>query len=500
MQDPGAAQLELERDIYVRLLELGSYTDPQPLVKEALGLTLQATGMRRGYLAVWGDGRPEEPSWWIAEGFSEQEIREVRGQLSSGIIARAVETGQPIRTESALDDPRFREQESVQANRISAVLCAPISLGAPIGVLYLQERAGGRALTDRDIENVARIARYTAPYVDRLLLQERTRRAQDHALAYRERLKLPGVIGRSRALALVLGQIESAARFAVPVLLSGPSGSGKTAFARAIHDNSARAAKPFVEINCAALPEGLFESELFGAVAGAHSTATRRMPGKIAAADGGTLFLDEIGELPLALQSKLLQFLQSKEYFPLGSPRAEKANVRIVCATNQDLESAVARNAFREDLFYRINVLRIPIPPLEDRREDIAPLAEFFCESACQRNELSPLSIAPDALRALEEAPWPGNVRQLSHAVEAAAIRAAIQGARVVAPHHVFPESTRAAAPAGAMTLQEATRQFQRKFLLEVLETTQWNISETARRLDVSRTYVRTLIQAFGLR
>jgi Nif-specific regulatory protein len=498
--DRTVEELRLERDIYVRLLELGSHTDPQPFVREALRLVLQMTEMRRGYLAVWSDGLVEEPTWSIAEGFSDEELVEVRRRLSSGIIARALTTGQPIRTESALDDPRFREQESVQANRISAVLCAPIGLGAPIGVVYLEDRSVASPPTDQDLSRVAHVARYIAPYVDRLLLVQRVRHAEDHTLAYRQRLNLTGIVGRSRALAEVLGQIESAARFAVPVLFSGPSGTGKTAAARAIHDNSARATKPFVELNCAAIPEGLFESELFGSVSGAHSTATKKMQGKIAVAEGGTLFLDEIGELPRTLQSKLLQFLQSKEYFPLGSARPEKANVRIIAATNEELDAAVAQKTFREDLFYRLNVLRIHVPPLEQRREDIAPLAELFLDSACRRNETPLMSIAPEALRALEEAPWPGNIRQLSHTVEVAAIRAAIQGVAVVEARHVFPEAERPDAPAGPMTFQEATRSFQKKFLLDVLNATQWNISETARRIDVTRTYVRTLIHGFGLR
>src|SRR5262249_36164576 len=156
------------------------------------------------------------------------------------------------------------------------------------------------------------------------------RDAEDATKPLRARLKLEGLAGRSRALAEVFRQVESAARFEISVLLTGPSGTGKTALARAIHDNSQRAGKPFLELNCAALPETLFESELFGAVPGAHSTATRKIQGKLAAAQGGTIFLDEIGELSLNIQSKLLQFLQSKEYFPLGSAKPEKADVRIL--------------------------------------------------------------------------------------------------------------------------------------------------------------------------
>jgi Nif-specific regulatory protein len=244
----------------------------------------------------------------------------------------------------------------------------------------------------------------------------------------------------------------------------------------------------------------LVESELFGALPGAHSTATRRIDGKVGAAEHGTLFLDEIGDLSLAAQAKLLQLLQSKEYSPLGGARPVRADVRLIVATNTDLQAAVSERRFREDLFFRLQVLPIRMPSLAERREDIPELATFFCSSTCQQHGLPKLELSRNALRTLEAAAWPGNVRQLAHVVEAGAIRAAGGGATQVEQAHLFPEALVAPAQSDqGLTFQEATRRFQERLLRETIEDTRWNIVETARRLDLARSHVYNLIRAFGL-
>ena len=270
--------------------------------------------------------------------------------------------------------------------------------------------------------------------------------------------------------------------------------------ARAIHDNGPRAHRPFVELNCAALPESLLESELFGALPGAHSTATRRMDGKVAAAERGTLFLDEIGELPLAAQAKLLQLLQAKQYYPLGATKPERADVRVIAATNTDLDRAIAERRFREDLYFRLAVVPIRVPALAERREDVATLAAYFCAGACERHSLPRLELSRNALRALESAEWPGNVRQLAHAVEAAAIRCAGENARQVERRHVFPPTTSQPSEApDSLTLQDATRQFQAEFIRDTLADSGWNVVEAARRLDIARSHLYRLMNAFGI-
>jgi DNA-binding NtrC family response regulator len=285
----------------------------------------------------------------------------------------------------------------------------------------------------------------------------------------------------------------------IDVLLLGETGTGKSQLAHVIHVNSPRRGGPFVELNCAALPEALIESELFGALPGAHSTATQRTEGKIAAAEHGTLLLDEVGDLPPPAQAKLLQLIQSKQYFPLGAKKPVSANARIIAATNVDLEAAVAGKRFREDLFYRLNVIPVRVPSLAERRDDIPLLAEHFAHTAAARHRLPALSLSPGGLRALEVAEWPGNVRQLEHTVQAGIIRAAGAGARQIDRAHLFPEAPAATGAERPETFQDATRRFQATLVRSALEENGWNVIETARRLDIARSHLYTLIRAFGL-
>jgi Nif-specific regulatory protein len=343
-------------------------------------------------------------------------------------------------------------------------------------------------------------AHHLAPFVDRVLTRQRKDAGADQTQALRKTFRLDGVIGHSAALAAVLRQVALVTPLDITVLLTGDSGTGKSQLARVIHENGPRAGESLVEVNCGALPEALVESELFGALPGAHSTATRRMEGKVTAAEGGTLFLDEVGDLPLTAQAKLLQLLQSKEYSPLGAARPLQADVRVIAATNTDLQRAVAERRFREDLLYRLQVLPIRVPTLAERREDIPVLANFFCTKACQRHSLPQLRLSYNALRATEAAQWPGNVRQLGHAVEAAAIRAAAEAATQIECNHLFPDQApTASANNASATFQEATRRFQTHLLQETLTHTGWNVVEAARRLDITRSHVYNLIRAFGL-
>ena len=500
-QTPESERIRRERDLYLRLLDLGTRDELEPFLREALGLIVEVSGARGGYLELRvKDSDEPEPAWWMAHDCSTQQVESIRDAISRGIIAEALGSGRTVSTASALLDPRFADRASVKAKGIEAVLCAPIGGDASLGVVYLQGRGEPGPFTEDDRAQAELFARHLAPLAERLVVRERTRSEADPTLPLRRKLRLVGVVGRSEALARVLGQAALVAPVDVNVLLTGESGTGKNLLARVIHDNGPRAARPFVELNCAALPETLIESELFGARRGAHSTAQRSVEGKVGAAEGGTLFLDEIGEIPLTAQSKLLQLLQSKEYYPLGGSQPVRADVRVIAATNSDLAEAVRARSFREDLFYRLQILPIRLPSLAERRDDIADLARHFCSSAFDRHGLARLEPSPGALLALEAAEWPGNVRQLAHAIEAAVIRAAGEGARRVERRHVFPESAADATNGDEpLTFQEATRRFQHELVLKTLAETSWNVAETARRLDLARSHVYNLIKAFGL-
>jgi Nif-specific regulatory protein len=492
--------LQQAHDLYLALLNLGLHDDLEPFLREALELVVGATRARQGYLELTDDDGGETPRWWIAHGFDGEAIGDVRRNISRGVIAAAIATGQTIVTPSAVLDPRFADRESVQKGRIEAVVCAPIGIDPPRGVLYLQGWTAPDVFSSADRELAETFCRHLAPLIDRLVTRRRRNETADATRPMRAVLHLAGIVGRSEALAAALKRIALVAPLDVTVLLTGESGTGKTQLARVIHDNGPRARQPFVELNCGTLPETLVESELFGAMPGAHSTAVRRVDGKVAAASGGTLFLDEVGELTPATQVKLLQFLQSKQYYPLGATKPEQADVRLIAATNTDLERAVAEKRFREDLFYRLHVLPIRVPSLAERKEDIAELAAFFCAAECERHGWPRLALSPAAVRAAEAAVWNGNVRQLAHAIEVAAILANGEGVQHIEPRHLFPDEKRPPeAEPGALSFQEHTRRFQQSLLEETLAACEWNVSEAARRLDLTRTHVYNLIRGFGI-
>jgi Nif-specific regulatory protein len=491
-------RVRLERDLFLRLLELGARDDLRPFLEDALRLIVEVTGAQKGYLEV-SAGRPGEgPPFWIASGFDDAELAEVRRALSTGIIAEALASGRTVSTASAVEDPRFRAQVSVQAQRLKAVLCAPIGQDPAIGVVYLAGRGAPGPFPEADRAHVETFARHLAPLADRLLAREVAATTADHTAELRRRLVVTGIAGTSRALAELFRQVLVAAPVPVAVLVTGESGTGKSAIVRALHDSSARAAKPFVELNCAAIPEGLFESELFGAEKGAHSTATRRIEGKVDAARGGTLFLDEIGEMPLPVQSKLLTFLQSRRYYRLGGTAPIEADVRVVAATNADLPERVTQRRFREDLYYRLNVLEVRVPPLRDRLEDVAPIAELLVGALAEAHG-KPVPLSRAARLALAEGEWPGNVRQLENIVQRGWATALSEGAPLIEPRHLFPEKAPSNDADAPTTYEDAMRRYQGRFLREALDQSGWNVSETARRIGLARSHLNDLIKAHGL-
>jgi Nif-specific regulatory protein len=491
-------RLRLERDLSLRLLDLGQAEDVQPFLEEALSLILGVTQARKGYIELYDDDGVAAPHLSIASALSTAEVDQVRHALSKGIIREALASGRAISTASAVDDPRFKGHESVQAEGIRAVLCAPI--GEPsVGVLYLTDRRKPGPFSPEDVGYAELFARHVPPIAERLLAREHAAAESDLTAPWRSRLEVERIAGRSRALAEVFQLLAVAKDVLLPVLLTGESGTGKSSFARALHDSSARARRPFVEVNCAAVPEALFESELFGAERGAHSTADRRIEGKIDAASGGTLFLDEVGEMPLGAQAKLLLFLQSHRYYRLGSATPLEADVRVVAATNANPDELVRTKRLREDLYYRLNVLGIHVPPLRDRRSDIEPIAEAIVRSLAARHGGPKMILTRAARAALACSEWPGNVRQIENALQRGWAVATSEQSREIDKRHLFPTPPGSPAPDDEETYEDATRRFQRAFLEQALARHGWNVSETARRIAVARSHLNDLIRAHGL-
>ncbi len=303
-----------------------------------------------------------------------------------------------------------------------------------------------------------------------------------------------GLLSRSPRMAALLAEAKLVAASDASVLIRGDSGTGKELLARAIHRASPRAKAPFIAVNCAAIPEPLLESELFGHVKGAFTGATENRIGLLKAADGGTLLLDEIGDMPLLLQVKLLRVLQERTVRKVGAVQADPIDVRILSATHRDLEAAMAEGQFREDLYYRLNVVTLSLPPLAERREDISLLANHFLHTVAAKYGKRVNGFAPDALEALSRAAWPGNVRQLYNAVEQVCALATTP----LVPVTLVQRALRVPS-LEALSFVEAKQRFERNYLIQLLKLTEGNVADAARLAERNRTEFYRLLQKHGL-
>ena len=321
----------------------------------------------------------------------------------------------------------------------------------------------------------------------------------------RMRYRFENVVGQSQALRQVLETVEKVAESEATVLIRGESGTGKELIARSIHFNSRRADRMFVTVNCGAIPEELLESELFGHVRGAFTNAIAHREGRFTVANGGTIFLDEIGDMSPNLQVKLLRVLQDRTFEPVGSSKTLKVNVRVVAATHQNLEQAILERRFREDLFYRLNVIPIEVPPLRQRREDIPLLVQHFLDVANQEKAKRIDGIHPEALSLLCEYDWPGNVRELENLIERIAV---LKGEGEIRPEDL-PEPVRRSAaalalrapriPASGLDYNDVVDHFESELILQALDQTSWNNNRAAQLLGLNRTTLLEKIKKKGL-
>jgi two-component system, NtrC family, response regulator GlrR len=302
------------------------------------------------------------------------------------------------------------------------------------------------------------------------------------------------IISRSSRMAEALAEARMVAQSDASVLLRGESGTGKELLAQAIHQAGARASKPFIAVNCGAIPEALLESELFGHVKGAFTDAVANHKGLFQAADGGTLLLDEIGDMPPALQVKLLRVLQERVVRPLGSSQSIPVDVRIISATHRDLDAAMAEGQFRADLYYRLNVVTLTLPPLSERREDIPLLANHFLLKLAAKYDKRLSGFAPEALKALTTAAWPGNVRQLYNVVE----QVCALSTTPLVPLALVQRALRSPS-VQVLTYAEARQHFERDYLVGLLKLTDGNVADAARLADRNRTEFYRLMQKHGL-
>ena len=307
------------------------------------------------------------------------------------------------------------------------------------------------------------------------------------------------ILGNSVPMKALRQQIALTAPTNGRVLIYGESGTGKELVARALHASSSRQSMPFVEVNCAAIPEELIESEMFGHRKGSFTGASEDKAGKFQKADGGTLFLDEIGDMSMKTQSKVLRVLEEQRVEPIGSNQAVSVDVRVLAATNKKLEEEIERNAFREDLFYRLNVIPFYVPALRERTEDIPILAAHFLNAFCAEYGKKPKEFSPAAMEVLLSYPWPGNVRELKNLVERLVIMCP---SPKIEPHHLPPELFRGAAKSPLKpydSLQEARSAYEREFVLRKLEENRWNMTKAAEALGLERSHLYRKMRALGI-
>jgi transcriptional regulator with GAF, ATPase, and Fis domain len=480
---PGAQAVEALVRFSERLL---GATDLPRLLDELLDALLELTHADKGFLILLEDG---ELSVKSARNLSRTTIEDAVSRVSDSIVQKVVQTRRSLVVADALHDQEWSSSSSVVNLKLCSVMCAPLmARGEVFGVIYLGNDSVVSLFDERALEPLTVFAAQASLLVQNAMLVDGLKR-ENVALRAEAAVRQYGdLLGAGQGMREVFRRIEKVAATDVSVLVSGETGTGKELVAREIHRRSGRAQGPFVAVNCAAIPEGLLESELFGHVKGAFTGAVATRAGRFQAAHGGTLFLDEVGEMPGALQVKLLRALQERTVVKVGDTRPEPVDIRVVAATNKVLEEEIARGAFREDLYYRLNVVSIHLPPLRERGDDVAVIARYFLQRYAREYASRARSLAPAALVAMRKYRWPGNIRELENRVKKAVVLA--EGPLVTAQDlDLRPENLEPIMP-----LAQAKEEFQKRYINEVLERNGGNRTKTAKDLDVDpRTVFRHL-------
>jgi Nif-specific regulatory protein len=419
----------------------------------------------------------------------------LRARFGTGAAGRVAASAKPLvvpalRYETmALSDFSDAEEWRHEAWSLVAVPIRAQQRGAGVLCAYFDEQDPSGFAARLNVLEVAAASMADA-------MQERREPSTPHASPSVSPFEYANMIGESAVMRQIYEQVGQVARTSATALLRGESGTGKELVARAIHQNSARAGQPFVKVNCAALPEALFESELFGHERGAFTGAMSRKKGRFEVAEGGTLFLDEIGELPLLTQAKLLRALQFREFERLGGTETLRADVRIVAATHVNIEQAVAAGRFRDDLYYRINIFTITLPPLRERASDIPGLAEYFLHKYATEHQRKITRISSTAVDCLCRQPFPGNVRELENAIERAVV--ACKGA-VIQVSDLPPEMQATPGSSSKLTLSEAVDRLERRMIEEALAASAGSAAAAARELGTSERVVRYKMRKLGI-
>ncbi len=519
--------------------EILSEFDRKALLETILDTAIGLMRAERGFLILY---KGRGISFEAARNHHREDVDRPRDAISQSIVHQVREDGQYILTTDAVQDPRFEKEHSIQNLMLRSVLCVPLKgEKAPIGALYIDNRIQRGAFTDQNARLLFGFADQAAmAIVHADLLDDASRRekelkrsrdeikklnksleqkvkqqtvklAQAHDDLRRTRQQLQfkynyqNIIGQSESMQQLFSLLDKIIDSQVPVLVRGESGTGKELIARVIHFNGPRREMPFVSENCAAISPTLLESELFGHEKGAFTGADQRAKGLFEQAHGGTLFLDEVGDMSTDMQKRLLRVLQEGEIRRVGGDRVEKIDVRLLSATNRDLESLKGSGEFREDLYYRLNVVQVVLPPLRERREDIPLLIDHFLRTLAEEAGHDRPAMRPEVIERLHDYDWPGNVRELENEVRKAI---ALSDGEIGLEHlsrRVRGEggSDMAALPAGATRPTGTLKSMVERMEVDVIERTLaecgWNKSRAAERLGLSRPGLRKKLARYGI-
>jgi len=494
------------------LVEVGRILADTTSLKAALEQTLETLGRHHGTVRSFVmllDRESEKIRIEATYGLNIDQARRVTYRVGEGVIGRVVQSGKPVVVPQTSQEPlllnRLRSIDETSNRREMSFICVPILIdNKAIGVIG----ADRPYKEERDFDRTTKFLSVIASMIGQALKVEQRFEADKKRLVdenihlkqeLRERYDYSRIIGNSNPMRQVYEQVTQVARTNTTVLLRGESGTGKEMVAHALHYNSLRAGKPFVKISCAALPETLIESELFGYEKGAFTSAQGRKKGRFELADGGTLFLDEIGDLDLSTQVKLLRVLQEREFERLGGTETIKVNVRLIVATNKDLEEGIRRSEFREDLYYRLNVFTIFMPALRERKPDILLLAEHFVEKFEREHGKHIKRISTPAIDMLTSYHWPGNVRELENVIERAVL---VCDSNVIHGHHLPPtlQTAEGTDTVTRLSLASAMEAYERDLIQDALKTSRGNRAKAAKLLDSTERIIGYKVKKYAIK
>ncbi|MBC8457191.1 MAG: sigma 54-interacting transcriptional regulator [Deltaproteobacteria bacterium] len=455
--------------------------------------------------SIWLIDEPNQQLYVAsATGQKSQLIKEVWMEMEEGIVGQVLKTGHPRLIPDVRKDPAHAKDIARKVDfEARTMLCVPMrSKDKVIGVIQMLNKANNELFDSKDELDISLFANLTGVAVENAQLYSSSQEENVHLrreLRTRRTLGFEDILGKSRKVQELKEIARRVAETDSNLLLLGESGTGKGMLAQAIHHASPRAQEPFMHVNCGAIPESLLESELFGHERGAFTGAIKTKEGRFELADGGTLFLDEVGDTPLILQVKLLQVLETKRFERVGGTRTLQADVRIIAATNQNLKQKIDEGQFREDLYYRLNVITIPFPPLRERSEDIPLLAEFFLKKYNMETNRKVKGFSPEAMDILTSYNWPGNVRELENAIEYSVV---LTNHDIIEPNDlpVTVHTQDDAVEDYNGSLEVALKGFKRKYITQILQQNNGSRTEAAKQLGIQRTYLSRLIKELDIK